>query len=79
MALYQVVVPSEGGDGRTRYTRVGVMFENARKDTGEPWYKLQLDFPVAVQELLAFPPRTEELPPGEDAAGQAHGGRESAA
>ena len=67
MAHYQVVVPSEGADGRTRYTRVGVMFENVRRDTGEPWYKLQLDFPVGAQELLAFPPRTDEAAPGDGA------------
>ena len=60
MAHYNVVVPHEGTDGKTRYTRVGAMFEKQRKDTGEPWYKIQLDFPVASSELLAFPPRAGE-------------------
>ena len=67
---YNVVVSHEGADGKTRYTRVGAMFEN-RRDTGEPWYKLQLDFPVAAKELLAFPPRADGSPPDEDSAGQA--------
>ena len=60
MAHYNVVVPWEGSDGKTRYTRVGKMFENRRAGTNEPWYKLQLDFPVAANELLAFPPRADD-------------------
>lgn len=71
MSHYNVVVAVEGTDGRTRYTRVGVMFENRRKDTGEPWYKIQMDIPVATQELLAFPPRPDEAATGEAQAGRA--------
>lgn len=71
MTHYNVVVAFEGSDGRTRYTRVGVMFENRRKDTGEPWYKIQMDVPVATQELLAFPPREGEAEDGADAEADA--------
>lgn len=71
MAHYTLVVPVKRGE-RTYYPRVGVMFENYNKDTGEPYYKLHLDFPVAVGEMLAFPPRPrqDEAAPGEvDASG----------
>ncbi|WP_299969346.1 hypothetical protein [uncultured Roseobacter sp.] len=43
---------------RTRFQRVGVMFQNARRDTGEVFYTLKLDFPVAVHELVMFPPNS---------------------
>ena len=62
MAHYNVVVPVEGDDGKTRYRRVGVMFENVSQETSETFYKLRLDFPVGVRELLAFPPRPDEAP-----------------
>lgn len=70
MAHYTLVVPVERG-GKTYYNRVGVMFENFSKDTGEPYYKMQLDYPVGATELLAFPPRPNEAASGEGATGQA--------
>ena len=60
MAHFNVVVPVEGTDGKTRYRRVGALFENASQQTGEIFYKLVLDFPVGVTEFLAFPPRADE-------------------
>ena len=74
MAHYTLVVPVTRG-GKTFYNRVGVMFENFSKDTGEPYYKMQLDYPVGATELLAFPPRPRE---DEAAPGQAPGSGESA-
>ena len=56
---FNLTVPVEGTDGKTRYTRVGVMFENTRKESGEIFYSLKLDFPIAVTELVAFPPKAE--------------------
>ena len=59
MAHCNVVVPVQTGES-TRYRRVGAMFENVRRGSGETWYKLVLDFPVGALELLAFPPRASE-------------------
>ena len=59
MAHYNVVVPHVVGD-KTHYTKVGALFENVRQDTNETFYKLVLDFPVGVTELLAFPPRASD-------------------
>ncbi|MYG26979.1 MAG: hypothetical protein F4213_13310 [Boseongicola sp. SB0677_bin_26] len=67
MAHYNVVVPVEGGDGKIRYRRVGALFENVNRESGETFYKLKLDFPVGATEFLAFPPRP-------DNAGNASGG-----
>lgn len=64
MTHFNVVVPVEGADKKTRYRRVGALFENASRDTGEIYYTVQLDFPVGVTKLLCFPPRTEEAPEG---------------
>lgn len=66
MAHYTVVVPvtSEGGE-RTFYRRVGALFENHHKDTGEIYYSIVLDFPVGATQMLAFPPRPRD---GEAAA-----------
>ncbi|MCY4304393.1 MAG: hypothetical protein OXC62_06385 [Aestuariivita sp.] len=55
---YNVVVPLDGNEDKSRFRRVGVMFKNTR-NTGETYYKLQLDFPVGVTELLCFPPRDD--------------------
>jgi len=60
---YTVCVPVLGKDEVTRYTRVGVMFENATRENGEVYYALKLDFPVGAQELLCF-----QAKPREDAA-----------
>ncbi|MBL1435562.1 MAG: hypothetical protein COB08_005115 [Rhodobacteraceae bacterium] len=56
---YNATVAHEGSDGKTRYTKVGVMFEN-KKENGEKVYNLKLDFPVAVSELVMFEPKAKE-------------------
>ena len=71
MTTYILNVASEfTKNGRTerRYTRVGAVFENTRRDTGETFLSIKLDFPVAVTELVAFlpKPRDGNEPPIDD-------------
>ncbi|WP_253261486.1 MULTISPECIES: hypothetical protein [unclassified Roseobacter] len=54
---YPISVPITGKDGTTRYRRVGVMFENTQRESGEIFFTIKLDFPVGATELLAFPPK----------------------
>ncbi len=49
-----------GTDDKTRYPRVGVLFENHNRETGEVYYTIKLDFPVGVTEMIAFPPRPRD-------------------
>ena len=60
---YNLTVPvkftNNDGEEKTRYSRVGVAFENTRKDTGESFLSIQLDFPVGVTELVAFLPKAK--------------------
>ena len=56
---YNATVAHEGADGKTRFTKVGVLFEN-RKENGEVIYNLKLDFPVGVTELVMFAPKEKE-------------------
>ena len=46
----------------------GAVFENTRSDTGETFLSINLDFPVAVTELVAFlfSPRDGDKPPIDD-------------
>ncbi len=71
MTHYTVTVPIKGKDERTHYRRVGAMFENHNRNTGEVYYSIKLDFPVGATEMLAFPPRAEggEAPEPEDSEG----------
>ena len=50
---FNAVVPVKGSDDKTRYTRVGTLWQN-EKD-GQTFFKLDLDFPVGATEILAFP------------------------
>ncbi len=59
MAHFNIVVPVQVGE-QTRYRRVGALFENRAKDSGEVYYKIVLDFPVGATEMLAFEPRSHE-------------------
>ena len=54
-------------DGKTqnRFVRVGALFENFNRETGEKYFTAKLDFPVGVTEMVAFPPK----PRDEDAEG----------
>jgi hypothetical protein len=36
------------------------MFRNTRNGDGSEFFSLKLDFPVAVQELVMFPPSSKE-------------------
>ena len=59
MNRYVLTVPYEfqrNGKTETRFRRVGAIFENARRETGEVFLSVKLDFPGAVTELVAFPP-----------------------
>lgn len=60
IATAPVTYTDERGTEKTSFRRVGVMFENARRDTGEVFYSLKLDFPVGVTEIVLFPPKTRE-------------------
>ncbi|WP_420010810.1 hypothetical protein [Tateyamaria sp.] len=55
-----VTVPVQGKDNHTQYRRVGVMFQNHNRQTGEVYYRLVLDFPVGATEMLAFAPMAQE-------------------
>lgn len=63
---YTVTVPVTGSDGKTRYPRVGAMFANHRKETGEVVYAIKLDFPVGATELVAFAPKSGAAQTEED-------------
>ena len=61
--VYTLTVPvtfTKDGQEKTSYRRVGAVFENNRRDTGEVFFSIKLDFPVAVTELVAFPPRAQD-------------------
>ena len=63
MTHYVLTVPTtfdDNGTEKRRYSRVGVMFQNHRKDTGEVVYSLKLDFPVGATELVAFTPKARD-------------------
>ncbi len=46
---------TKDGKEQVTFRRVGAMFENTRTETGEIFFSLKLDFPVAVTELVMFP------------------------
>ena len=60
MTHYVLTVPVEGRDGTTRYHRVGVIFENTKRDTGEKILSVKMDFPVGATELVGFLPKSDE-------------------
>ncbi len=64
MTRYTLKVPVEyntrDGAQKTTYRRVGAVFENARRDTGETILSIKLDFPVGAAELVAFQPRPRD-------------------
>ena len=69
MTAYTLFVPVEyqkAGRTEKSYRRVGAAFENTRRDTGETFLSIKLDFPVGVTELVAFQPKgrdDDEQPP----------------
>ena len=64
MTRYTLNVPVEyttrDGAKKTTYRRVGAVFENARRDTGDTILSIKLDFPVGATELVAFLPRPRD-------------------
>lgn len=57
MAHYTLCIPvtyTADGTETTSYRRVGAVFENRKRDSGETILSIKLDFPVAVTELVAF-------------------------
>lgn len=63
MTRYILTVPvkyEDNGTEKTKFTRVGAVFENERTETGEVYLNIKLDFPVAVTELVAFQPKAKE-------------------
>lgn len=58
--------PGGSGPQRPVSLRVGTIFENARRETGEVFLSVKLDFPVAVTELVGFPPRPEDDPASDE-------------
>ena len=59
--LFTLTVPvtfKKDGKDQTSFRRVGAVFENTR-DNGEPFLSIKLDFPIAVTELVAFPPKAD--------------------
>ena len=60
MAHYTITAPIKGKDDKTRYPRVGVLFENHNRESGEVYYTIKLDFPVGVTEMIAFPPKPRD-------------------
>lgn len=69
MNRYVLTVPytfKRNGHEETRFRRVGAVFENARRETGEVFLSVKLDFPVAVTELVAFPPKADDDTAGDD-------------
>ena len=57
---YTITAPVTSKDGTTRYPRVGALFQNHHRETGEVFYTIKLDFPVGLTELVAFPPRARD-------------------
>lgn len=66
MTHYVLTVPVKGSDGTTRYPRVGVVFENTKRETDEKFLSLKLDFPVGATEFVAFLPKSGEADSEED-------------
>ena len=69
MTRYNVTVPVEytrNGQTQRRFTKVGAAFVNTRKDTGEEFLSIKLNFPIGATELVAFLPKQgDDEPPAE--------------
>ncbi len=61
--MFTLTVPvtfKKDGKDQTSFRRVGAVFENTRRVTGEIFLSIKLDFPVGVTELVAFPPKPRD-------------------
>jgi hypothetical protein len=64
MTHYTLTVPvkyDDNGTEKTTYRRVGAVFENTKRDSGETFLTVKLDFPVGVTELVAFQPNKGDV------------------
>lgn len=61
--LYVPVAYKDHGTEKTSFRRVGAVFQNSRRETGEVFFSIKLDFPVGATDLVAFPPKAQV--PGE--------------
>ena len=76
MARYNLTAPVtyvQNGEQKTRYTRVGTIFENLRED-GSKCLRVKLDFPVGAPELVGFEPRARDGDGPQDGAEPGNGG-----
>lgn len=76
MARYNLTAPvtfTQNGTTKTRYTRVGTVFENTRED-GSKCLSVKLDFPVGATELVAFEPRARDGDGAQDGGETGDGG-----
>ena len=56
---FDLMVPVQyKGSAKPAYRRVGAVFENQKKDSGETYLTVKLDFPVGVMEMVAFPAKS---------------------
>ncbi len=63
MTTYTATVPvkfTKDGQEKVTFRRVGAMFRNTRNESGEEFFTLKLDFPVAVDELVMFPKNNDQ-------------------
>ena len=60
-----VVIKTKTGEEKTTYRRVGVMFENFKKSDGEKYFTIKTDFPVAVDEMVAFELKPKDTDDGD--------------
>ena len=65
MKRWNVVASYKTSGDKTRYSRVGAMFENTSRKTGETYYAIKLDFPIGVTDLVAFTPQAKNGDTGE--------------
>ncbi len=62
MTRYNLTVPvtfKSNGEEKTRYQRVGTIFENTRED-GSKVLSVKLDFPVGATEMVGFIPKPKD-------------------
>ncbi len=52
---YRATVPYKTSDGKDRFTPVGTLFQ--QREGSKAAFKLVLNFPIAVTELVFFPPK----------------------
>lgn len=62
MSRYNLTIPvtyTQNGEEKTRYARVGTIFENTR-DNGDTLLSVKLDYPVGATEMVGFLPKARD-------------------